>query len=128
MQALCQWDVQRDESTGVLADCFAAHESALDPIPYATQLVEAFWRQRDLVDARITATSNLWDLERISLVDRNILRVAVVELVVGDVPPRVVMDEAIEIGKEYGGADTPRFINGILDDIHRRLQSERGNE
>ena len=52
-----------------------------------------------------------------SPVDRNVLRVAVVELLVGDVPPRAVLDEAIEIGKEFGDRDSSRFINGILDQV-----------
>ncbi len=55
-----------------------------------------------------------------SPVERNVMRVAVVELMEGDTPPKVAVNEAIEIGKEFGGQESPRFINGILDEVLRR--------
>lgn len=117
MQALCQWDVQRDEAGGPLADFLQAEDAPTRVVEYAELLVTTYWRLRKSVDQRITATSTKWDLPRMSPVDRNVLRVAVVELLVGDVPPRAVLDEAIEIGKEFGDRDSSRFINGILDQV-----------
>lgn len=117
MQALCQWDVQRDEAGGPLADFLQAEDAPTRVVEYAESLVTTYWRLRKSVDQRITATSTKWDLPRMSPVDRNVLRVAVVELLVGDVPPGAVLDEAIEIGKEFGDRDSSRFINGILDQV-----------
>ena len=77
------------------------------------------------MDGQIAGAAKRWDLERISLVERNIMRVAVVELSAGRVPPKVVLDEAIEIGREFGGADSPRFINGVLDEILKRLADQK---
>ncbi|MHC4090857.1 MAG: transcription antitermination protein NusB [Planctomycetota bacterium] len=65
-----------------------------------------------------------WELARLSPVERNLIRVALGELAGGEVPPKVVINEAIEIGREYGGADSPRFINGILDALWKEDGSE----
>jgi N utilization substance protein B len=62
-----------------------------------------------------------------SPVDRNVIRLAVVELEAGTVPPRVVMDEAIEISREYGSLESPRFVNGVLDALYKQ-QSAAGGE
>ena len=69
----------------------------------------------------IAGVSDHWDVSRMGVVDRNILRPALYELVEQpDVPVRVVIDEAIEIGREFGEAQTPQFINGVLDAIWKR--------
>lgn len=129
MQALCQWDVQRDESQGALDDFLAAQEAPDAVVDYAKKLVQAYWSQRQGIDDRIVAAATNWDLPRISPVERNIMRVAIVEFLAADVPPKVALDEAIEIGREFGGADSPRFVNGVLDVILRRLprRKEAGN-
>jgi N utilization substance protein B len=125
MQALCQWDVQRDESQGVLDDFLAAQEAPDAVVDYAKKLVQAYWSQRQRVDDRIVAAATNWDLPRISPVERNVMRVAIVEFLTADVPPKVALDEAIEIGREFGGADSPRFVNGVLDVILRRLSRRK---
>ena len=121
MQALCQWDVQQDSSSELLADFLATREVSPGASGYATQLVESFWKQRKRIDETIATATQKWKLSRISTTERNIMRVAVVELFDRRVPPKVALDEAIEIGREYGGADSPRFINGVLDKIFKSL-------
>ena len=121
MQALCQWDVQRDESHEALLDFLAEQSDGGHAIVFATSLVDAYWRQHAEVDGYIAGAAEKWTLSRISTVERNAMRVAIVEMLGGDVPPRVAIDEAIEIGKEYGGADSPRFINGVLDKVLKSL-------
>lgn len=128
MQALCQWDVQRDESPAALDDFLVAQEASEAAADYARELVEAFWAQRQRVDDRIIAAATKWDLARISPVERNVMRVTIVELLAGTVPPNAALDEAIEIGREYGGADSPRFINGVLDVVLKRLPRRRKGE
>ena len=124
MQALCQWDVQQDSSSEMLQD-LADDQGASEPASlYAAQLIESFWTSRDEVDQRIAAVSERWTLSRMSPVERNVMRVAVVELMGGNTPPKVALNEAIEIGKEFGGQESPRFINGILDEVLR--QTARG--
>ena len=126
MQALCQWEVQGDESSPALAEFFAAQDASPDAIAYASVLVQAYWRQRNGIDERIASASIKWDLARISPVERNVMRVAIVELSGGEVPAKVALDEAIEIGREYGGEDSPRFINGVLDAVFQGIGAELG--
>ena len=125
MQALCQWDVQQDSAPESLADFLSAQDAACGARGYATELVESFWKQGALIDETIIAATEKWEFSRISTAERNIMRVAVVELFDRRVPPKVALDEAIEIGREYGGADSPRFINGVLDRILKSLPATK---
>ena len=67
-----------------------------------------------------------WELQRLSPVERNVIRVALVELPAGEVPPKVVINEAIEIGRLFGGAESPAFINGILDALWKQRDQVEG--
>ncbi|MBU0717012.1 MAG: transcription antitermination factor NusB [Planctomycetes bacterium] len=121
MQALCQWEVQRDTSSESLQEFLAGQQPAPDVLAYATGVIESFWKQQELVDQQISAATEKWEFSRISTVERNVMRVAVVELFDRNIPPKVALNEAIEIGREYGGGESPRFINGVLDRILRAL-------
>ena len=90
---------------------------------YTTTLVQGAKAEQPKIDELITHSTEHWDLERMSVVDRNILRVAVFELAFQhDVPPKVAINEAIEIAKKFGTRESSRFINGVLDRIHRELR------
>ena len=128
MQALCQWDVQQDETPEALEDFLADQEGGEAATAYAASLVRGYWSQRDRVDDRIASAATRWDLSRLSPVERNVMRVALVELLGEEVPPKVALNEAIEIGREYGGKDSPRFINGVLDMVLSRWQRKRERE
>lgn len=92
----------------------------------ARQLVEQIEAHLAEIDARIAIAAVNWEVKRLAPVDRAILRVAVCELVIlGDTPPNVVINEAVEMGKAFGSAESGSFINGVLDSIARRLASER---
>ncbi len=123
MQALCQWDVHRDETSEALDDFLESQEPAATARKHAAETVRSYWEQRERIDERIAGAAENWDISRISAVERNILRVAVVELSTEKVPPKVAINEAIEIGREYGGENSPRFINGVLDAVGRGLQT-----
>ena len=128
MQALCQWEVQRDTRAEALCDFLAEFGAVPAATSYATELVNGFWKSAEFVDARISGAVERWSLERISTVERNLMRVAVVELVDGAVPPRVVLDEAIEISQEFGGKDSSRFVNGVLDRVLATLPRTEEND
>jgi len=92
---------------------------------YAERLVHLVTDHRTAIDGAIARAAENWTLERMSRVDRNLLRVAVAELFfVEDVPMRVALDEAIEIAKRFGGEDSGRFVNGILDRIAREAPAK----
>ena len=126
MQALCQWDVQGDTSSQELIDFFHARLVEDKAARYAGEIVHAFWSGREGIDGRIEAAAEKWTLPRLAPVDRNTIRVAVVELLGGQVPPKVAINEAIEIAREYGGGDSSRFVNGILDEVFKRIGKQLG--
>jgi transcription antitermination protein NusB len=103
---------------------FSRHEDEevkMSPVlqDFARGLVLAVSKDRDEIDRLISLVSRHWKLHRISRVDRNILRMAIAELVnFPETPGRVVLDEAIEIGKKFGAENSGAFVNGILDRIH----------
>ena len=86
---------------------------------FARALVLAVSRDMKVIDELIAHLSHNWKLYRINRVDRNILRMAIAEITnFPDIPSRVILNEAIEIGKKYGADNSSAFINGILDRIH----------
>ena len=90
---------------------------------FATRLAKGTLSNLELLDERIRSRAEHWRISRMAVVDRNILRLAVYEL--GwreETPPKVVINEAIEIAKKFGTRESSRFINGILDRIHRELR------
>ena len=134
LQGLYQLDIQRAPSD---VDVSAAmvpllSEAGLtgDAAEYSRRLAAGAWAQRERYDQMIASASDHWEVSRMAVVDRNIFRLALYELVAQpDVPARVVIDEAIEIGREFGEADTPQFINGVLDAIwkhHPSCRAARG--
>jgi N utilization substance protein B len=89
-------------------------------IPYARRLLEGVLEKREEINQLISRYAENWRLERMSVIDRNILRLAVYELhYQGDVPTSVAINEAVEIAKRYSTDDSGPFINGILDGMAR---------
>lgn len=80
----------------------------------AGELAEAVWERREAIDAAIDEASNDWRIERMSAVDRNILRLATYELLHTDIPKGIAMDEAIELAKQYSTGKSGAFVNGVL--------------
>jgi len=96
---------------------------------FSRDLVLGVWEGKEALDRWIGRASINWRLERMSHVDRNILRLAVFEVLYRkDIPPKVTIDEAVELGKKYGTEDSGAFINGVLDNIYNQLQSERSKD
>ncbi len=98
---------------------------------YADELVRGVAAKQDELDARIVSASNNWRLERMTKVDRNILRVGAWELTYKqDVPRAVILDEAVELAKAFGADDSSSFVNGVLDRIAEtlgRVDTDRGD-
>lgn len=92
-------------------------------VDYCETLVEGIMGKHGEIDELIQSTSTHWKLSRMDNVDRNVLRIGVYELLSQEVPPKVVIHEAVELGKKFGNTNSGSFINGILDQIakNRRL-------
>lgn len=94
-------------------------------VDFARRLVLGVQRNRSELDLLIRRASKHWRLERMAMVDRSILRLAVYEMLhLEDVPPKVAIDEALELAKRYGAKESGAFINGVLDQIYNDLLKE----
>lgn len=90
--------------------------------PYVRRLVETIHRDRDRIDTAVGEALTNWRLERLSAVDRNVLRLAAAEMIhFDDVPPRVSIQEGVLLAEKYGTDQSPRFVNGVLDALMRTL-------
>lgn len=110
-------DESRDVALEVerFCGCFETGKKAL---PYALELINGICLHREEIDRELAGRSHNWRLERMSHVDRNILRIAVYEMKhCQDVPAKVAINEALEIAKLYSMPDSVAFINGILDAV-----------
>jgi len=116
-----------EEAFGQVCENFGAGESIR---PFSRELVMGVCEKRQDLDSLIVSASKHWRLERMPSVDRSILRVATFEMLCReDIPAKVSIDEAVEIGKKFGTEDSGSFINGILDNIYNALfQDGRAGE
>ncbi len=97
--------------------------------PFAELLVNGVYLHRNELDEMIVAASENWRLERMSIIDRNVLRIALYEMLYcHEIPPKVSINEAIDLGKTFGSPDSGKFINGILDHLLQEVNRIRGEE
>lgn len=126
LQILYQWEARPDaEASNDWKDWFgSASPSDADAKPaerevrdYAAKLAKLVAKNREAIDRSIGASAEHWKMNRMAAVDRNILRLAAAEILFGsdEVPPKVAINEAIELAKRYGDDESPRFVNGVLD-------------
>jgi N utilization substance protein B len=119
LQSLFQLDLSAEPSPGAerLASIHRFHRGRLRSTPlvaFADSIVEGVVANREAIDKEIDRRSEHWRLSRMAATDRTVLRIAAFELLHTDTPSAVVADEAIELARRYGGADSPRFVSGIL--------------
>ncbi|MCF8055396.1 MAG: transcription antitermination factor NusB [Desulfocapsa sp.] len=104
------------------ADFCSLYEIQKKARPYAATLLQGVYNKRAEVDAIISEHASNWRLERIDVTDRNILRIAVYEMIhQQDVPPEAAINEAVEIAKRFCTEDSPAFVNGILDAVKKSV-------
>ena len=94
----------------------------------ARTFVTGVRRNQAELDAAIVARTENWSLERMSVIDRNLLRIGTFEMLYMDTPPRVAINEAVELAKRYGTKESSRFVNGILDRIWHDLLGAAGGQ
>jgi len=124
LQCLYQLDVQGDSTWEEVNGFLAESNAPAEVVEYARGLVQETWQRRAEFDEWIGGASKHWDIGRMATVDRNIIRLALLEMLCREDPPeKVAIDEAIELGKEFGTNESPQFINGILDAIRKQRRS-----
>ena len=126
LQLLYQADLTRVSPKDLLGDFFTTADLKEDPAvkEFATALVTDICDKLNVIDETISGYATNWQLDRMATVDRNILRLASFELLFrNDIPPKVAINEAVELAKKYGDLESGKFVNGILDKINKTKKS-----
>jgi N utilization substance protein B len=141
LQVLYQWDMTKrpvDEAIRAFYDTLDADKSADEPMeepeevpgeelsgrdPFMEELARGASQMAADIDHRIAAKSEHWKLERMPIVDRNILRLGIYEMSLRDTPAVVVIDEALELARQFSGEESVKFINGVLDAVHKEIRN-----
>ena len=111
-------------TTSFIKNTVAIFAPELGEITFIQELIRGVAREQERIDALIIKAAPDWPLAQITLVDRNVLRLGIYELLWGNrdsVPPKVAINEAIELAKNFGGEASGRFVNGILGTIYRTM-------
>jgi transcription antitermination protein NusB len=127
LQLLFQWDLRRTPVEEVIRGYYdsllISEESVAPPRPdeFAELLLRGVIEEISGIDERIARNAAHWRLERMPAVDRNILRLAVFEMLRTDTPAAVIIDEGLELARRFSGEESVHFINGVLDAVRREL-------
>ena len=121
LQLLYQLDLRGDEALGFADEFLKSEEQDREARAFALKLVRGTHEHMEELNRVIQSVAQNWDLSRMAVVDRNVLRLSAYELLhCKDIPPKVAINEAIELGKRYSTQNSGAFINGILDKIMNR--------
>ena len=128
LQILFLWDVSKQpirEAIAAYDEIVYSDEEKVRPQrdEFLQQLVTGTVEHVGDIDRYITQHAEHWRIERMPAVDRNLLRLAVHEMMSFDTPPAVVIDEALELARKYAGEESVQFVNGVLDAVHREIAS-----
>ena len=126
LQALYEWDFygRKTDLTKIIERNLEEFAPGIDEPEFAWKIAKGLIDHLDSIDALIIKAAPEWPLERIAIVDRNILRIGLYELLYADkneVPPKVAINEAIEMAKNFGGNNSSKFINGVLGTIYKGM-------
>jgi N utilization substance protein B len=122
MQMLFQWDMSVQDPCKLEAKFWKAAKGAQEVRSFANQLFEGAAHDAANLDDLIVTYASNWRLDRISAIDRAILRLALHELRATDTPPKIVINEAVELAKKFSSDDAGGFVNGILDTYRKTLK------
>ena len=124
MQSLYRLDQNRDTQSAAVYEFVAEHLHDKPLIDFAKTLIDGVQTHREEIDALLGQSAQNWSIKRMAPVDRNILRIAIFEMEFElQTPPKVAINEALEIAKRFSSVDSSRFINGILDRVVNRQRT-----
>ena len=121
MQMLFQWDMSRQDPAKLEAKFWRTAKAADNTRAFANKLFEGAAKYADELDALIVQHAQNWRLERMAIIDRAVLRLAIYELRIKETPPKVVLNEAVDLAKKFSSEDAGAFVNGILDAVNKTL-------
>src|ERR1700722_2040270 len=129
LQSLYEWDFygQKKDITEILERNMAEFAPGVDEPEFGWRIMQGVAEHFKEIDNIIRKAAPEWPLEKIAIIDRNILRIGLYELLFAnpdEVPPKVAINESIELAKNYGGPNAARFINGVLGTIYREMNQD----
>ena len=125
LKFLYQVDMTREDSSRVLEAFWQEHRAESPVKEFTTQIIQGTVANLPTIDGLISKYAQNWQLKRMAVIDRNILRLGCFELLfLQDIPPKVSINEAVELAKKYGDTESGQFVNGILDKI-RKEETEK---
>lgn len=132
MQTLFEWDFrgqENDRLPAILEHNLNEFGQGMNEKEFTVALINGTIASLKKIDKIISEYAPDWPIDQITVVDRNVLRVGIYELVFGkDVPPKVAINEAIELAKGYGGPSSGKFVNGVLGAIFKNMNLEEKTE
>lgn len=121
MQSLYEWDFRQKEHPWDIASRIIVNVEPDADKEFIKDILNGTVDHLNEFDAQISQAAPEWPIEQISVIDKTVLRIALYELSYrDDVPPKVAINEAVELGKTYGGENSSKFINGVLGTIYRK--------
>lgn len=125
LQTLFEWDF--NEKSSNLEDIFdrvsQEFASGADDISFAKQLLDGVVQNQSAIDEIIVKHAPEWPIDQITLIDRNVLRLGIYEMMfLKDTPPKVVINEAVEMGKRFGGDSSGKFVNGVMGALYKEQE------
>ncbi len=129
LKILYQLDITKRPVNAIIAQYWDGEEHADSQMKdYANLLSAGVEKNLIPIDQKISAYATNWQLKRMAVIDRNVLRIGLFELqYTKDIPPKVAINEAVELAKKYGDLESSKFVNGILDKIHKKEIVEPSN-
>ncbi len=125
MQMLFQWEMSQQDFAKLEVKFWKGAKAADKTRAFANKLFEGTAKEAGALDEIIGKHCENWRFERLAAIDRAILRLAIHELRDGDTPPKVVLNEAIEMAKKFSSEEAGSFVNGILDTIHKSMKRKQ---
>ena len=129
LQALYAWEARRNDVSidETLRQFVIDRNIAAESREYMRRIMRLVEQNLDEIDAELEAALRNWRMDRLSVIDRNVLRIGAAELLyVAEVPERVAIQEAIILAEKYGTTESPRFVNGVLDALMRKVRPNSG--
>ncbi len=122
LKILYQFDITKRPMETVVASYWQAEETKdQEIITYANLLAQGVGGRIQDIDQKISDYATNWQIKRMAIIDRNVMRIGLYELQhTTDIPPKVAINEAVELAKKYGDLESSKFVNGILDRIHKK--------